>query len=135
MEFKITKDYLSTIRTFLTLEIAQQWAIDNMGENCIIEEYEDYAVQTIEDKLKMDIAFGQSLIETFLLDNRNIYPPISVADSLAIASKFANIEILSRLGNIKSVQVLLNNMATDEIFTQDRKTKYLEMINNYFTNA
>ena len=75
------------------------------------------------------------LIDMFLLDNRLIVPHVTPSESLNLLSEFDNIEKLARLGDIKSVSILMNGVQTDNrIFTQKRKDKYLSLINGYLQN-
>lgn len=87
---------------------------------------------TQKEKLQIDIEFGNYLIESFLLDNRLIMPIVTPSESLQLLSEFNNIEKLASLGDIKSVKLLLNGIAVDNrLFTQDRKDKYMELINKH----
>jgi hypothetical protein len=88
-----------------------------------------------EEKLLNDKNFGAMLIEMFLLDNRLITPSVTPSESLQLLSEFSNIEKLASLGDIKSVSILLNGIQTDtRLFTQERKDKYMSMINSYLQN-
>jgi hypothetical protein len=85
---------------------------------------------TPKEKLYSDIQFGNELVEDFLIDNRLIVPPVTEQESLNLLNQFANIEKLAKLGDIKSVKSLLEQIQTDSrIFTQSRKDKYLTSIN------
>jgi adenine-specific DNA methylase len=84
--------------------------------------------------LKNDIDFGSKLIETFLVDNRLITPSVTEQESVSLLNQFNSIERLAKLGDIKSTKILLEQTQTDvRIFTQERKDKYLNQINNYLT--
>ena len=90
---------------------------------------------TPEEKLSSDMNFGEMLIEMFLLDNRLIVPHVTPSESLNLLSEFDNIEKLARLGDIKSVSILMNGVQTDNrIFTQERKDKYMTMIDAQLQN-
>lgn len=90
---------------------------------------------TPEEKLSSDMNFGEMLIEMFLLDNRLITPAVTPSESLNLLSEFNNIEKLARLGDIKSVSILMNGVQTDNrIFTQERKDKYMTMIDAQLQN-
>jgi hypothetical protein len=84
-------------------------------------------------KLPLDIEFGTQLINIFLEDNRT-FGYISIEDSITLLNKFNDIEKLCRLGSIKDVQTLMQNVITDNIFTQERKDKYLQMITDYLNS-
>ena len=71
----------------------------------------------------------------FLLDNRLIVPHVTPTESLNLLSEFNNIEKLARLGDIKSVSILMNGVQTDNrIFTQERKDKYMTLIDAQLQN-
>ena len=87
---------------------------------------------TQKEKLQIDIEFGESLIESFLLENRLITPVVTPTESLELLTQFNNIEKLARLGDIKSVKILLSGINVDNrLFTQDRKDNYMELINKH----
>ena len=46
-------------------------------------------------------------------------------------TKFSTTLSFAQVGAITSVQYHIQNMATDDIFTQERKDKYLQLITNY----
>lgn len=90
------------------------------------------AERTKEDILIEDIQFGNSLINKFLTENREITPTITPYESLELLNKFSNVEKLSSLGDIKSVKLILNNISVDDrLFTQERKEAYLQTIDTY----
>ena len=84
-------------------------------------------------KLIADMKFGQELILQFLLDNRND-SNVKTSDSLILLQKFQAVKELLSLGDIKKCVPLINYMTVDSIFTQERKTKYIDMINAYLSN-
>lgn len=99
-----------------------------------IRQYEQEITEpqlTTEQKLLKDIEFGKSLIKEFLKENRDIPRPFTMQDNLMLLNKFAPIETLSRLGDIKTVLVMVQITEIDTIFTQERKDKFIETINNY----
>ncbi len=103
-----------------------------MGEGTTWEELPDDPIVEIDPaaKLAADRKFGAELIDVFLLDNR-ADPNVRTSDSLALLQKFGPAENLLRLGDIKKCRVLIDSFVTDLIFTVDRKTKYLAMIDAY----
>jgi hypothetical protein len=71
-------------------------------------------------------------VEEFLIDNRLITPPVTEQESLQLLNQFSNVERLAKLGDIKSVKILLGQIQTDnKIFTQSRKDKYLLQIDEH----
>lgn len=131
--YKILKDNWATFQNFNSLEEAEIWALEKLGQGCtVIISDEQILPITAEQKLQLDLEFGKQLIKDFLTDNRLITPAVSPTESLELLNKFQNIEKLASLGDIKSVSILLNGIAVDNrLFTQERKDKYLTMISNY----
>ena len=128
--YKITNN----VRTFeykaSTLEEAQIFA-NNYGDGYTASFYKEY-IKDQKAQLKEDIYFGNDLINEFLLDNRNISPSVTTEESIQLSTALSDLEKLARLGDIKTVQLLVNNLTTDErLITQERKDKYIQMILNY----
>ena len=63
--YKISKDYWSTIQKFATLEDAQAFA-DSLGEGYTAEFYAPYTPPSIQERLQMDMQFGQDLVFVFV---------------------------------------------------------------------
>jgi hypothetical protein len=134
--YKILKDNWSTLQKFNTLEECEDWVANTLGYGYTIT-ISDVQIPplTPEEKLSSDINFGAMLIDMFLLDNRLIVPHVTPTESLNLLSEFNNIEKLARLGDIKSVSILMNGVQTDNrIFTQERKDKYMSMIDAQLQN-
>lgn len=91
----------------------------------------DVGVEKIElsyiDKFYLDMEFGQKLINEFLIDNRNSAKAFSPQESIALLKQFEYIKELCYLGDIKSVLILLDIAEANDVFTQERKSKYIEM--------
>ena len=131
--YRIYKDRDSVFHNFNNMEEAQQWTLENYDETWSIElapETQQIIPLTIEKRLPFDIDFGHQIINQFLLDNR-LHGYISIQDSINLLNKFSDIEKLSRLGAIKDVKILMQNVIVDDIFTQARKDKYIQMISDY----
>jgi hypothetical protein len=134
--YKIYKGLDSIFHNFNTLEEAQQWVLDNYDNTWSVQlasENEQFQPLTVETRLPFDIDFGLQIINEFLKDNR-LYGYISIQDSINLLNKFSDIEKLCRLGAIKDVEVLMQGIVVDNIFTQERKDKYLLMITNYLSS-
>lgn len=132
--YKISKESWATYQLFNDILEAEQWTLTNLGTGYIVEISPDVQMEPVtpEEKLHSDMNFGVMLIDMFLLDNRLITPSVTPTESLNLLSEFSNIEKLARLGDIKSVSILMNGIQTDNrIFTQERKDKYIQMINGY----
>lgn len=128
--YKIYKDTFSVISRFESLQAAQQQA-DTMGQGYIAEYYAPYTPPTIQERLDNDISFGQQLIFIFVEDNRLMN--ITTEQSDELMTKFQNILSFAQVGGITSINAHLPNIPTDEIFTQERKDKYLKLISDYLS--
>ena len=126
--YKIYKGNWSLIRQFATLEDAQAFA-DTLGVGYTAEFYKAYTPPTIQQRLNMDLDFGGHLVYIFVEDNRimNITPE----QSEAVLVKFRDILAFAQTGAITSIQTYLPLIPTDDVFTQERKDKYIQMINDY----
>ena len=126
--YKISKDYWEVVKKFATLEDAQAFA-DSLGEGYTAEYYAPYTPPSIQQRLKMDIQFGQDLVFSFVEDNRIIGTTQEQNDAILV--KFRDILAFAQTGAINSINVHLPNIAIDEVFTQERKDKYIAMVTNY----
>jgi hypothetical protein len=133
MTYKVSKLNWSTLVNFNSYEECENWVLEKLGVGyTIIVSPEQIPELTAEEKFKSDKQFGIQLIDMFLIDNRLITPSVTSTESLQLLNQFQTIEKLSSLGDIKSVQVLLNQIVVDDrLFTQERKDKYMGMINSY----
>ena len=129
--YKISKDNWSTVKNFNTLQDCEDWVLNTLGVGYTITISDIPIIPlTPEQKLEMDLQFGHYLINQFLTDNRLITPTVTPSESLQLLNEFKDIEALARLGDIKSVKILLNGVTVDNrLFTQDRKDKYMGWIN------
>jgi hypothetical protein len=135
--YKISKGAWSTYKNFNTIIEAQDWTYENLGLDYVVEISLDLQIEPItkEERFYNDKNFGLMLVDLFLVDNRMIEPAVTPSESLQLLSEFSDIEKLAALGDIKSVQILLGGIQTDiRLFTQDRKDKYMSMINSHLQN-
>lgn len=134
--YKISKEGWSTLQNFNTLQDCEDWVLNTLGVGYTIT-ISDIPIIPLkpEQKLEGDLQFGHYLINQFLTDNRLITPAVTPSESLQLLAEFDNIEKLARLGDIKSVSILLQGVQTDvRLFTQDRKDKYMGWINAHLAN-
>lgn len=126
--YKISKDNWQCIKQFNSLEDAQAYA-NTLGTGYVAAFWRSYQIPSLLDKLNMDLNFCKDLIDEFLEDNRiaNITP----AQSDQILSKFKDILSFAQTGAVPSLQVHLPLIPIDEIFTQERKDKYINQLNDY----
>ena len=126
--YKIYKDQWSLIKQFATLEDAQAFA-DTLGTGYTAEFYKAYTPPTIQQRLSMDLDFGSHIIYIFVEDNRVM--DITPEQSEAVLVKFRDILAFAQTGAITSIDNYLPLIPTDDVFTQERKDKYISMITDY----
>lgn len=100
------------------------------------------------ERVRLDKDFGKLLNETFLADNKSfmVQDPlapngerhINTDESLALLQKFQVVNGLLKEGDIISVLKFLNQppyeIATDSIYTEARKQKYIQMVQEYLNS-
>lgn len=126
--YKISKDLWSVVSRFDTLEEAQAFA-DSLGTGYTVEFVAPYVPPTTAERLGLDMDFGNQLVTDFVYDNRVM--EITPEQSEAVLVKFRDILAFAQTGAITSIQNYLPLIPTDEVFTQERKDKYIQMINDY----
>jgi hypothetical protein len=126
--YKIFKDLFSCVKKFESLDAAQAFA-DSLGEGYTAEYYAPYTPPTLQERLTMDLQFGQDLVYVFVEDNRIM--DITPAQSEAVLVKFRDILAFAQTGAITSINTYLPAIPVDEVFTQERKDKYMQMITDY----
>lgn len=126
--YKIYKDLWSVTKRFANLADAQAFA-DTLGDGYTAEFYAPYIPPTLQERLNSDLEFGNQLVYVFVEDNRimNITPE----QSEAVLVKFRDILAFAQTGAITSIQTYLPLIPTDDVFTQERKDKYIQMITDY----
>ena len=126
--YKISKDDWATIIKYATIEEAQAYA-DSLGEGYEVEYMGAVVPISIEQRYEMDKNFCDNLISTFVLDNRNI--GTTPAENDALMSKFQLVLGFAQVGAVKDINAHLPSIPTDEIYTEERKDKYIQMITVY----
>ena len=126
--YKISKDNWSVVKRFDTLEEAQAFA-DSLGEGYTVEYVGPYVPPSVAERLDMDMQFCQDLITTFVYDNREIGTTQEQND--ALMAKFQTVLAFAQVGAVESINAHLPSIPTDEVFTQERKDKYMQMITDY----
>jgi len=127
-DYKIHKEGYSVIKKFSTLSDAQTFA-NTLGEGYTVELYREYVPPTLRERLLMDMEFGRNLIYVFVEDNRAM--EITTVQSEKMLVKFRDILAFAQIGAILSIYTHLPNIAIDDVFTQERKDKYEQMISYY----
>ena len=126
--YKIFKDLWSCVKKFASLEDAQAFA-DSLGEGYTAEFYAPYTPPTIQERLQMDMQFGQDLVFVFVEDNRIMGTTQEQNDAILV--KFRDILAFAQTGAIESINAHLPTIPIDEVFTQERKDKYMAMVTDY----
>jgi hypothetical protein len=126
--YRIYKNDWSTVRQFASINDAQTFA-DSLGTGYVAEFWKAFQQPDIYQRLQMDMDFCQNLISEFLEDNRNMN--ITPEQSDAVLMKFKDILSFAQTGAVASLNVHLPLIPVDEIFTQERKNKYVNQISEY----
>ena len=126
--YRIYKNDWSTVRQFASINDAQTFA-DSLGTGYVAEFWKAFQQPDIYQRLQMDMDFCQNLISEFLEDNRNMN--ITPEQSDAVLMKFKDILSFAQAGAVASLNVHLPLIPVDEIFTQERKNKYVNQISEY----
>jgi len=126
--YKISKDNWSLTKRFDTLAEAQAFA-DSLGTGYTVEYVGPYTPPTQVERLPYDMGFCSNLITIFLEDNRSVGTTQDQRNTLM--AKFELILQFAQVGDIATINATLPSIATDEIFTQERKDKYMSMITDY----
>ena len=85
----------------------------------------------MSEKLNSYKFFGNKLVDTFLIDNRESPIAFNPQLSINVLQKFQGVKALAEVGDIKNVMLMLNYIEVDELFTQERKDKYILMCQNH----
>ena len=128
--YKISKDNFSVTQKYNTEQEAQTVA-DSLGTGYTVTYLYPYIPPTAEERLETDITFCGELINIFLQDNR--VAGVTAQQGEALMSKFATTLSFAQVGAITSVDYHIKNMATDDVFTQERKDKYIQIISDYLS--
>ena len=126
--YKIYKDNWSVVQKYETLEEAEAVA-STYGSGYEVELIGAVEPLSIQVRLQMDLDFGQKLIYTFVEDNR--IQGINTTQSEQLLVEFRDILGFAQTGAITSISVYLPNLPTNDVYTIERKEKYIAMINGY----
>ena len=106
---------------------AIQDELDRLAEEERIKQEKAAAeIQAIRDQRKLYQQIGSNVIEQYLYDNSLIV--LDALQTLQQLKKFSAIKELLELGSLRVAKELLSTSEVDEIFTQERKDKYLQML-------
>ena len=128
--YKISKGNWSVTEKYNTEGDAQAVA-DSLGTGYTVEYLYPYVAPTPEERLGPDQDFCNQLITIFLQDNRAA--GVTAQQGETLMAKFSTTLSFAQVGAITSVDYHIKNMATDDIFTEERKTKYVNLIQSYLS--
>ena len=126
--YKISKDQFSLIQKYNNQEEAEEVA-NKFGDGYTVEYLYPYVPPTLQERLSNDLEFGSHLVYVFVEDNR--IQGITTEQSESLLIKFRDILGFAQTGAITSISFYLPNIETDDVFTEERKEKYIEMITKY----
>ena len=126
--YKISKENWSVTQKYNTKEDADAVA-DSLGTGYTVEYLYPYVPPTAEERLGSDKSFCDNLINIFLQDNR--IAGVTAEQGEALMTKFSTTLSFAQVGAVTSVQYHIQNMTTDDIFTTERKEKYVKLITDY----
>lgn len=134
MTYKATNGQHDIFKNFDTLADAEVYFIPILGDNYIIAEApaeEQIIPRTAQQKVADDLAFGNSLYFEFLVDNEAT--PATAEEVGLMFLKFGRAKNALLAGAIVQVRYEVSVLTVDSLFTQERKDKYLLMIDNYLS--
>lgn len=126
--YKTSKENWSVIQKYETE--AEAIAVANsFGSGYTVEFYAPYVPLSVASRLDMDLKEGDRLIYVFVEDNR--IEGVTPEQSELLLVKFRDILGFAQTGAITSIATYLPGITTDAVFTQERKDKYIKMIDDY----
>ena len=126
--YKIYKGDWAVKKKFASIQDAEAFAA-SLGEGYSVEYVGPYVPPTTNDKLQQDIIFLSQLTDRFLTENRDA--GITEIESLELMQQFSSILSFSQVGAVLPVYDLLQNVTTSRVYTQERKSRDLQDIQNY----
>ena len=122
-------------RNFVDIEAAKAWALVNVGPKATVSvagPQDQIRPKTAAAILQGRQSFGATLQQTFVLDNAPYNP--SKAQAKQLLAKLRDAWELCELGSLALCSEELADVATDAIFTAERKAKYIQMIADYLAS-
>ena len=127
--YKIYKEGFELVNLYESLEVAQAVADSLPDQPYQVEFYAPYTPMTIQERLNLDMSFGQDLVFVFVEDNRIMGTTQEQNDAILV--KFRDILAFAQTGAVESINAHLPNIPVDEVFTQERKDKYMALVTDY----
>ena len=129
--YKIYKEGFELVNLYESLEAAQAVADSLPDQPYQVEFYAPYVPMTIQERLNLDMSFGQDLVFVFVEDNRIMGTTQEQNDAILV--KFRDILAFAQTGAVESINAHLPSIPVDEVFTQERKDKYMAMVTDYLS--
>ena len=136
--YKATNGVTSYLKNFADLETAKAYFLPILGDKYTVtlaSESEQIPTKTPSQKLFERQEFGKLMVIEYYLDNDALAAqagsPMDSALSYTLANQFNGLKVLLEGGSIIQAKDIITAMTTDSIFTQERKDKYLGMINAF----
>jgi hypothetical protein len=133
--YEIKKENRGVIKPFSKLEDAQAWAFGYFVEGYTITDLGPVPQKSEAEKLAERQDFGKQLLNDYLMDNDAIAKergfPFTVEETAQQAQKFQLVMGILPLGSLKQSLDVISVTATDTIFTQERKDKYIAALQNF----
>ena len=126
--YKIYKSNWSVKKKYATAQEAQDFA-DSLGDGYLVELLGPYIPPSIEEKVVQDVEFCTFLTNRFIVENREAN--ITEAESLELMQQFSSIMSFAQVGAVDSVYTLLQQVVVGRVYTQQRKDRDLQDIENY----
>jgi len=134
--YKATKGAQTYFKNFADLAAAEAYFLAELGWDWLVLEAsadEQIPDLTPAQKAARHREFGAYLFQVFLDDNADFAAArgsnFTVEETMAMDAKFGDFGRLCTYGSIPQIAILLPGIATDTIFTQERKDKYISMVN------
>lgn len=126
--YKIFNNITSIVKRFDTQAQADAFAA-SLGDGYAAEFIEPYTPPGTAEKIQQDIDFCTQLTDRFLKENRDA--GITEAQSIELLAQFKDIMSMAQVGAVPSVYSLLQGVTVGEIYTQERKDRDLQDLQNY----
>jgi hypothetical protein len=88
---------------------------------------------TARDQVKQDIEFGRNVVIDYLAENKTM--DLSTEASLIQLQKLQGIKMLLESGAVGAARDLLTATVVDEVFTEERKTSFINKLNAYLNES
>ncbi len=142
--YEISKQDKGFIMPFATEQAATDWADSYFVDGYTIADLGPVIEPTESEKLAARQTFGKELLNEYLIDNDLISKawgrPFTPTETAQQAGKFlviangvvvTTIQELLTLGSLTQALAIMQNIVVDDIFTQERKDKYINKLSQF----